>query len=1417
MASMEQAPPGANLRDEGGARPLDALLVRVYSLNWETIFYVVLFVAAILTRFVNLGDRVMSHDESLHTKFSWDLWKNGNFQHTPLMHGPVLFHAVAFFYFLFGDSDFSARLYPAILGIILVMMPKFMFERWLGKLGAMVASVLMLISPMILYHNRYIREDTPSIFFTVLMLYAVMRYVDGVRRPAPTVEEEEEVEAELEAQAEGKPKRKSKEGTAQSGQLRWLLLLSGSTLLSLASKEVAFMYIAIFGGFLTLFWLIQVLGGVVRGETRIGGVVVGGIMAAIVIGGAAFLVGGAIGNALSAPRIIFQGALFGIGCGVAFILRKPIMDLLGELGERAQSTFQVISTGTTLGITASLVMICFVNLIKTKDLDAVANPNAGALMANLIVWVVILAAFCLLAVVGSAIWQFRAQRRLPWVEILSILFIGLVVCGLFLVVEERSQFGTAPEARPTVPNAIAFTWVLGGLAAAGLLFLRFFTKFFEEMKRYPVFDCLVVISTLVLPWVTALPIWLEGGVKLDDNYASQLLINKGIVAVVPFIVVAVVGGLCWNPKAWIACAITFYGIFAFFFTTIFTNPTGIVSGAIGSLGYWLEQQGVRRGSQPQYYYLLVEVPIYEFLPLIGALFAGVLGLLRVFRFRAERVAETTVERATLNAPAEAETEAEAEEIRAARIAAVRANRLNAEALDRFPMIGFLGFWAGMITFALTLSGEKMPWLTTHIAVPMIFVTGWFLGKILEHVDWRAFFRQSWYLILLTPLLIIGAANLIGPVLFGQLQLTDLSLLRDNLLVLGAWLFALMITGGTLYAIWLILRRVGVRETLRVMLVGVFVLLGVLTARAAWRFAFIDYDYATEFGVYAHGAPAMKTVMDKLEQLSKSTTDSMGIKVAYDNEVSWPGSWYFRNYTQARFLGDPSGGVADLDQNAAVLVSYAHKPAVDPSLGDNYYKFEYIRMWWPMQDYFDLNANRVNNVFMNVEGGVDPGKLRQGLWDIWWNRDYKAYGQATSKNFETNQWPVADRMVFYVRKDVAAQVWDLGVGNVSPITIAPDPFTKLRCNECRADLAIGTAGQADGQLNSPRGVRIGPDGNLYVADTRNGRIVVFDPNGQYLRTIGTMSTNDQTNSIAPAGTLREPWAVAVAKDGTIVVADTWNHRVQVFNAQGQLLRAFGHYEQVKPGDAGSLDGFWGPRDIAVDASNNIYVADTGNKRIRVYDLNGTMLRTIGQPGAGTGQLNEPVGLAIDSNAGRLYVADSWNKRVQVFTTDGAPITNWKVPTWYGPSDDTGNRPYLALDPAGQRLYAAEPDTGRILVWDLSQVTSAGGEQALITFGSKGQGDMNRFGGVGGLTVDNNSLYVVDAVAARVLKFSIDKLPGVRPIVPVVQPTQVQPTALFTEVQPTNAQPTQVQPTQVQPTNVQPTNPPPVSVTETPTGM
>ncbi len=63
------------------------------------------------------------------------------------------------------------------------------------------------------------------------------------------------------------------------------------------------------------------------------------------------------------------------------------------------------------------------------------------------------------------------------------------------------------------------------------------------------------------------------------------------------------------------------------------------------------------------------------------------------------------------------------------------------------------------------------------------------------------------------------------------------------------------------------------------------------------------------------------------------------------------------------------------------------------LGDRYYEFDYIRLWWPMQEYFGLTYNRVTNVFSTADNNIAAKYYRQGIWDIWWNRDYSTYAQA----------------------------------------------------------------------------------------------------------------------------------------------------------------------------------------------------------------------------------------------------------------------------------------------------------------------------------------------------------------------------------------------------------------------------------------
>ncbi len=145
------------------------------TITYEQVVYIGLFILALLTHLWGLGDRALHHDETLHAAFSWRLYMNQGFLHDPLLHGPFLYHIVALMYFLFGDSDFTARLSVALFGSALVVMP-YLIRRELGHGAALIAAVYLLISPAYLYMGRFIRHDMFSVVFELLTIISMVRY-----------------------------------------------------------------------------------------------------------------------------------------------------------------------------------------------------------------------------------------------------------------------------------------------------------------------------------------------------------------------------------------------------------------------------------------------------------------------------------------------------------------------------------------------------------------------------------------------------------------------------------------------------------------------------------------------------------------------------------------------------------------------------------------------------------------------------------------------------------------------------------------------------------------------------------------------------------------------------------------------------------------------------------------------------------------------------------------------------------------------------------------------------------------------------------------------------------------------------------------------------------------------------------------
>ena len=179
---------------------------------------------------------------------------------------------------------------------------------------------------------------------------------------------------------------------------------------------------------------------------------------------------------------------------------------------------------------------------------------------------------------------------------------------------------SSPAGIPTLAIILLILGLISILFAAYLA-IRGYT--WPALRSERSFGALIVLGTLVLPMLAAFPVKFMGINPIDYNNPQSRLLTGVFVAVLSLVGIAV--GFLWNRRLWLYNAALFYGIFIVFYTSLFTNGFGFITGMVGSLGYWLEQQGVNRGSQPWYYYGLIQLPVYEYLPLLGTLLTILLG------------------------------------------------------------------------------------------------------------------------------------------------------------------------------------------------------------------------------------------------------------------------------------------------------------------------------------------------------------------------------------------------------------------------------------------------------------------------------------------------------------------------------------------------------------------------------------------------------------------------------------------------------------------------------------------------------------------------------------------------------------------------------------------------------------------------
>jgi DNA-binding beta-propeller fold protein YncE len=226
------------------------------------------------------------------------------------------------------------------------------------------------------------------------------------------------------------------------------------------------------------------------------------------------------------------------------------------------------------------------------------------------------------------------------------------------------------------------------------------------------------------------------------------------------------------------------------------------------------------------------------------------------------------------------------------------------------------------------------------------------------------------------------------------------------------------------------------------------------------------------------------------------------------------------------------------------------------------------------------------------------------------------------------------------------------------------------------------GSGRGQLNAPRDAATDSDGNIYIADYANNRVVKLFPNGRWRKSWGRKGSRN--------GQFIRPYGVDVNRSNRILVADSDNNRIQKFTAKGRFMDRIGSFG-ARPGQFSQL------RRVAVSPGrkSKIYGADLWGWKIVRYDRYGRFDRVFGGTTPPAGRFNEPSGLAVDDGA--LFVTDAVNQRVQRFDpVTGRYERQWGKRGWGNKDRDGFNWPRgVTIDARSNTVWVADTKNNRLV--------------------------------------------------------------------------------------------------------------------------
>ena len=319
--------------------------------------------------------------------------------------------------------------------------------------------------------------------------------------------------------------------------------------------------------------------------------------------------------------------------------------------------------------------------------------------------------------------------------------------------------------------------------------------------------------------------------------------------------------------------------------------------------------------------------------------------------------------------------------------------------------------------------------------------------------------------------------------------------------------------------------------------------------------------------------------------------------------------------------------------------------------------------------------------------------------------------------------------------------------------------------------FGSSGSGDGDFDEPTGLAYDEDNDLlYVADTENNRIQVFEivsgntcPSGTDEIINGVCFVEEFGSSGSSDGRFNSPSGLAVDEDnGILYVADTDNHRIQMLSVTGNSgSDSLSFFEEFGTRGSGSTN-FDMPTDLAVGNNEQLYVADSDNNRIKIYELTGgdrcssgndeiiddevCYDESFGSSGDDDGEFDVPTDLAVSKDNGDVYVVDSDNNRVQRFQSDG-DYDNLEFGSSNSNADDyLGTPSAIAIDKKSDYIYVADSTTDSISVFD---------DDGNFKFNFEDDDSGDDFTNPSGMVINDSDqiLYVADTDNNRIRMFEL----------------------------------------------------------------